>query len=343
LTLSSGFDEQYDLIKSETALRAQSDASNVGSLLDEDMPGMSFAPLVPLRAWSATLPPASPEPPKILGSSIRQGIAAQPPDDSLAARQAYRKPPRVQQKTPPTMGQATPIFNREDQSRAMSPSTNRLSSVRPVTQNQRPNVGIQQLAQNPTPEFLKEVKARFRKLMTGLQGFPGEVVVQAEIGRIILRKVKSQFITSDDNAESFSQKDVLAQLLPGSERANSHVQTLFTNILTTLPTDISYLVSIKGQSDRAMWQQTAAESSVVYEISCHNEALAGYNPFTVEINGETFDTRIKTRYDFGAINVHGILRHWDFRMVAFGFGDDEENEKLYGDFARAIQRSLYIP
>ena len=96
-------------------------------------------------------------------------------------------------------------------------------------------------------------------------------------------------------------------------------------------------------ADIPLWDQDATESSVIYEISCHNEALAGWNPFSIEIDGDMFVTRIKTRYDFGAISVHGIKRHWDFRMVAFGFGDDEQNETLYGDFARAIQCSLYIP
>lgn len=327
-----------------TSLCTQSNASNWGSLLDEDMPRMSFAPLVPSRASPASLPPTSLEPSKLLRTNIHPDIAA--PLPSLSQQKSLvpieqRLSEVPQQNMRPTTSQKTPQLDLENRNREKSPSTNIISTICPKIQNQQPKVGVQQLAHGPTPEFLRELKTSFVKLMTGLQGFPGEVIVQTEFGRIILRKVNSQFVTSDDNAESFSQKEVLSQLLPGSQTVGSHA--FFTNILTTLPMDIGYLVGIKGRTDRAMWEQTAAESSIVYEISCHNEAIAGYNPFTIEINGKTFDTRIKTRYDFGAVNVHGILRHWDFRMVAFGFGDDEQNEKLYGDFMRAIKYSLYIP
>lgn len=200
----------------------------------------------------------------------------------------------------------------------------------------------QSLGPDPSPEFITGINDSFKSLMIGLQGFPGEVVVQAELGKLILRKVNPKFITTDHKPQSFPSKDLLAQLVPGSAKAGKSGQAFFTNILTTLSTDANYLVDMKNQAGQPMWEKNAAESSIIYEIFCLGEGVSGGNPFTVEIDGTDFSMRIKTRYDFGSINVHGTLRHWDFSLVAFGFGDEEQNEKLYGDFARAIQRSLYI-
>jgi hypothetical protein len=196
---------------------------------------------------------------------------------------------------------------------------------------------------DPTQAFLINAQTSFKHLVTGLQGFPGELHVQAEFGRVILRKINSRYVTLNENLESFPPQEILSQLLPNPEKNGNQIRTLFTNTLTTLSSDVSYLVDMNAATGQPMWEKTAVDSSLIYEISCHNERLAGWNPFTIEIDGETFRTRIKTRFDFGAVYVHGTLRHWDFRMIAFGFGDEDQNETLYGDFARAIQRSLHIP
>ena len=192
-------------------------------------------------------------------------------------------------------------------------------------------------------KFLIETQTNFKHLMSGLQGFSGEVLVQAEFGRIVLRKSNPRCVTINDNFESFPPQEILAELLPNPVTDRNQTRTFFTNTLSTLSSDISYLVDIKDQTGQSIWERTPAGSSLVYEISCHNERLSGWNPFTIEIDGETFSIRIKTRYDFGAVYVHSTLRHWDFRINAFGFGDEEQHETLYNDFAKAIQRSLFIP
>lgn len=196
---------------------------------------------------------------------------------------------------------------------------------------------------DPTPAFFKEINSSFSKLVTGLQGFPGEVVIRAELGRIILRKANRRFIAVEDDPESFPSQELLNQLLPNPQKTGKPVRTLFTNVLTTLPTDIDYIVDMKNRAGELMWEQNTKDLSITYEISCHSERVLPWSRFSIEIDGDTFDMRIKTRYNFGSINVHGTQRHWDFRIVAFGFGDNELNEGLYGDFARAIQRSLHIP
>lgn len=213
----------------------------------------------------------------------------------------------------------------------------------PATQSSQSQRTVQPLILDPIPEFFTDINASFRDLIRGLQGFPGEVVVQAEFGRIILRKINSRLITSEETLESFPSQELLDLLLPKTPKNGNQGTTFFSNILTILPTDMTYLVDMKNRDGEPMWENKLAEWSIFYEISCHNEGLAGWHPFSIEIDGETFSTRIKTRYDFGALNIHGTRRHWDFRLVAFGFGNDEQNKELYEDFASDIQTSLYIP
>jgi hypothetical protein len=317
------------------------------------MPKLAFAPLQPSRKSSVSLSSGSMTPLVSRSASpLKLIAAAKNPSSNQSTCSSTRSNPgeTLQGGSQPTTRKYDKIINpkaikpsEEDQRAADQPHEKTGMLIPPSDQIHRSLGTVQQVTLDPTPAFLTEINSSFRKLVTGLQGFPGEVVVQAELGRIILRKLNRRFIAVEDDPESFPPEELLNQLLPNSQKKEKLGRTLFTNVLTTLPTDIDYLVDMKNRAGEPMWEQNAKDSSVTYEISCHNEKVLPWSRFSIEIDGETFDTRIKTRYDFGAINVHGTQRHWDFRMVAFGFGDSEQNEELYGDFARAIQRSLYIP
>lgn len=296
------------------------------SLLDEEIPRMHFTPLQPLKRPSALSP--------------SKALASTPPK---ADSEAYPVVAGTESSTAKIKIQDPKRSGKKDKEKGKTLEIPVLPalSASPITHQTK---GDKQPG-NPDPaqQFLTGVKTSFKRLMTGLQGFPGEILVQAEFGRIILRKINSRYVTSNDNLESFPSQEILTQLLPNPEKDGNEVRTFFTNTLSTLSSDIGYLVDMKAQTGQPMWEKNTAKSSVIYKISCHNERLSGWNPFTIEIDGEIFSTRIKTIYDFGAIYIHGTLRHWDFRITASGFGDEEQNEVQYGDFARAIQRSLYIP
>jgi hypothetical protein len=196
---------------------------------------------------------------------------------------------------------------------------------------------------DPIPEFTSVMNATLERMADIMRGFRGEVVIQAEFGRLIMSHIPANLILSPDSLQSSPEAEVRNLLLPNVQDPTNSTGVFFSPVLTTLPNDVNYLVDMKNRAGEAMWEQNTHSWSVIYEIVCHDTRNPGSNEFSVEINGETFNARIKTRRHFGAINVHGTRRHWDFRIAAFGFGNKESNDKLYGNFARAIQKSLYIP
>ena len=196
---------------------------------------------------------------------------------------------------------------------------------------------------DPIPEFTSVMNAALERMADIMRGFRGEVVIQAEFGRLIMSHIPANLIPSPDSLQSSPEAEVRSLLLPNLQDPTNSTRVFFSPVLTTLPNDVNYLVDMKNPAGEAMWEQNTHNWSVIYEIVCHDTRNPGSNEFSVEINGETFNAQIKTRRHFGAINVHGTRRHWDFRIAAFGFGNKERNDKLYGDFARAIQKSLYIP
>jgi hypothetical protein len=328
-------------------------ANLVRSLLDDDMPRIAIAPLQPLRQVSALLALEALSDPTELAVSVTYPNITTNNSSShrLKASLTEELPAEKLEQTSElstrechmTTNQKAIRFSQEDQGARQHAENSGLCVPHPASHLAQSQHTDQPLALDPVPEFFTDIKANFRGLIQGLQGFPGEVVVQAEFGRIILRRINSRFITSEDILESFPSQELLDLLLPKPPKAGKQGITFFSNILTILPADMTYLVDLKNRDGEPMWEKKLAEWSIFYEISCHNEGLPGWHPFSIEIDGETFSTRIKTRYDFGALNVHGTRRHWDFRLVAFGFGDDEQNKVLYEDFASAIQSSLYIP
>lgn len=310
------------------------------------MPEISAVPLLPLRFSSSPSPSKSSE-----GSECLQAVM--PHSQQLIIHQNSSSNLFIVDNVPASKesqgvnicrdtSQTLSKFNHSNPTLETSPGQLRPSSRPQSPQVQHPKGDAQPLVHELNPEFVTQMKTNFRNMMTGLQGFPGEVTVQAEFGRIILRKVNPMLNSQQNTTEGLLPNEMLSNLTPNTDIPNNQTQIFFTNILTTLPTDANYLLSLKSQTGQPLWEENAKETSVIYEISCHNEAQSGWNPFSIEIDRETFVANIKTRYDFGAINVHGVLRHWDFRLAAFGFGD-EGNEEQYGEFASAIQRSLYIP
>jgi hypothetical protein len=344
---------QDDLFQSKAADLARVKKTHAARyILDEDVPGLTLTPLMPSRLSSASQSELVSSTKLSVIREVSSATTTQTSSDNATVSSLPHKlsqetqtetSKRPTKKKHTTTNQKTSNPTQQDQKEEPRSRALELSISPSASRASQPKGDTRPFVQDPASGFATEADTSFRSLMKGLQGFPGEIIVQAEFGRIILRKIDPSFVTSDNNLESFPQKEILAQLLPNSGKAGNPGRAFFSSILTTLSTDATYLVGMKNRTGTPIWEQNAAETSVIYEISCHDEGLSGWNPFSIEIDGSTFNTRIKTRYDFGAINVHGTLRHWDFRIVAFGFGDDAQNEKLYGDFARAIQQSLYIP
>jgi hypothetical protein len=101
---------------------------------------------------------------------------------------------------------------------------------------------------DPLPEFVKEINQSFATMMERAQGFRGEVEVQAEFGRVLLNNIHRKHITSRESTDTLHSTEQLQSMLldegPGFD-------TFFTNILTTAPGEIPYLLNLTDR-ERAL-------------------------------------------------------------------------------------------
>jgi hypothetical protein len=194
---------------------------------------------------------------------------------------------------------------------------------------------------DPLPAFMGILDVNFDELVRGVREFQGEVIVQAEFGRLLAKRIHSRFITRQGNESSHVPKELLGILEPPTGAAPS---VFFTKVLTTLPADITYLVEIKDRRGDRMWKHQQSSSDVLYEILCLDRRQARHHPFTVEVDGDKLNlgARAKTRRKMGSINVHGIKRHWDFRIAATGVATLEDTDPAYAGLANAVSRTLNI-
>lgn len=194
---------------------------------------------------------------------------------------------------------------------------------------------------DPIPEFIGNIDMSFGELLQGLRSFQGELNIQAEFGRILLKGVPRKYITRGESEASIEPGSALGLL----ENSNGVLpMPVFTKVLTTLPPDISYLVEMKDRHGNIIWEQQQSGWDVFYEILCVDCRTTRHRPFTIEIDGEKLDTvAVKIRREFGAINVHGVKRQWDFRIAATGVEDSENADPAYTELAKAVKSSLYIP
>ena len=192
---------------------------------------------------------------------------------------------------------------------------------------------------DPLPGFVKQVEASFAEMMQGIQGFRGELVVQAEFGRILLQNVHEKVLSYKEADRLFDGENIRAMM---NERHLSGTQTYFTKIVSQLPADMIALVEMKDATGRELWDHRPSSWNVTYEFNYHVTAAAKLTEFIIEIDAETFVTSIKSRKSLGNIHVHGTKRHFDFSITAAGF-EVQDSDQKYGELASAIENSLYIP
>jgi len=192
---------------------------------------------------------------------------------------------------------------------------------------------------DPLPEFLRDINVGFEEMMAGLRGSRGILQVQADFGRLLIRGVNPEFVADIGRERHYQNADRILDTIERSER-----NILLSKLLTTTPSDVHYLVDLKDSKGQRLWKERS-EWKVLYEFFGHNESFPGYRPFSIEVGGEDFKSRIKVKSELGEINVHGTKRHWDFRLAAVGFETDDygKNEELCGELERAIASTIYIP
>lgn len=194
---------------------------------------------------------------------------------------------------------------------------------------------------DPLPDFIERLNVSFDELIRdpGLRGFRGHIVVQAEFGRAIMRGFPRKRISGKESDFLLEQEDVHRMLVNNPMHGPS---TFFTNVLTTVPAEIQFMVDMKTTGGKRLWQ-TAPSWSINYEFIYTDQSISPPAPFVIKIDAETFVPQVKTRRTLGNIYVHGTKRHWDFRINATGYESSRALEEVYGQLASEIESSLYIP
>jgi hypothetical protein len=192
---------------------------------------------------------------------------------------------------------------------------------------------------DPIPEFIQAMEENFRYLMQPAQGFRGQVQVQAEFGRILLNSINRKHITPKGATDNTKSSEQLQSIFGSEEFA------VFTNVLSTSPGEMPYLVNQTDSKGNGLWDMTEqAEWTVEYDF-CFVDRLAshGKSRFRVVINGENFAMRIEKARRLDDIYVHGTCRHWDIKISAIGIESEESLRQKYDPLAQAILSSLHVP
>jgi hypothetical protein len=176
--------------------------------------------------------------------------------------------------------------------------------------------------------------------MEGIPGFRGQVTVQAEFGRILLRRLLKKVVSTKE-ADHSLDPEYLRTLLPKTPNGPKGPIVFFTNVLTSVPAETEHIANMRARDGQAMWVGKRANWTVTCEFLVTDMKTA--RPFTIEMDAETFVSQIKIRHDLGRSYVHGIKRQWDFQLAVAGFEVGKNVDHSYGDLSDAINRTLFIP
>lgn len=193
-------------------------------------------------------------------------------------------------------------------------------------------------AEDPSAEFIEEFKSNFDRMMKGLRGYRGALTIEAQFGRIMLRYFNSSRLT-DKDCEKVYDADYLRKMLfsPTAKGPTCY----FTPVLTTIPGDVRHVLATVDVAGSSLWDERGPKWKVIYEFSFRSGT--GHR-FTVQIDAESFSTKIKSPRELANIYIHGTHRYNDIRVMAAGCdsSDDCKLQDAYGDLARALESSLWI-
>ncbi|KAF7899192.1 uncharacterized protein EAF01_008405 [Botrytis porri] len=195
--------------------------------------------------------------------------------------------------------------------------------------------------------FLKNFEVLLSGLMSPVRGFRGEVKVHIDFGRILLGNLPVKIVSKEEQNKPYDEDSITPHLYPslgGKLREGDGPEVTFTNILTALEADTTFLLNLKNNEGVRLWSEKCSEWKVTYEFTCLE--LRTDKLFTIEIDAETFETHIVVLKRCGGTYVHGTMRHWDLQLHIEGIEDEEDirsNWPGFDDLATEMQQTLYIP
>ncbi|KAF5876184.1 uncharacterized protein Bfra_002586 [Botrytis fragariae] len=199
----------------------------------------------------------------------------------------------------------------------------------------------------PQESFLKNFEVIFSSLVSPVRGLRGEVKVNIDFGRILLGNLPVKIVSKEEQNKPYDEDFIVPHLYPplvGKLREGDGPEVTFTNILTSLEADTTFLSNLKNNEGVRLWSEKCSEWKVTYEFTCLE--LRTDKLFTIEIDAETFETHIVVLKRYGGTYVHGTMRHWDLQLNVEGIEDEEDVRSNWPGFdglATEMQRTLYIP
>jgi hypothetical protein len=187
------------------------------------------------------------------------------------------------------------------------------------------------ISQDPSEMFLKSIK-EMSKVVLSLRNWRGNIRLEAQFGRILIRKSPERFL---EPGNSFEAEMVIQHLL---NEGPQQPMVNFTNILTTTPSEVQYLVEMKDAKGNLMWLSTEMRA-VKYEFDWTDEKSK--DSYQLEIDADTFISRVKfDSWTTGQVLVHCPMRLWDFSINASRFcSPNPDNVGLHSE----ICSSLCVP
>ncbi|KAH6670732.1 hypothetical protein B0J14DRAFT_102216 [Halenospora varia] len=192
---------------------------------------------------------------------------------------------------------------------------------------------------DPVPEFCQEVSAYYEQLLQDLRGFRGQLTIQADFGCILMTGIYQGHVADGDSKDRVVSSQTVTSHLGPARNGAIQPSTFFTNKLTTLNSEAEFLVKMKDSQGEPLWESAACSWNIVYEFLYFDKKTG--TSFTIEIDGETFNTQVKAHHSLGRLYIHGTKRHWDFKIEAKGAEILQIEE--YRGLAGELEKSLYIP
>ena len=194
---------------------------------------------------------------------------------------------------------------------------------------------------DPSTTFQRSLNNKFEELIGKLRVYRGELVVEAEFGRIMLRKehIPEKFITVQEKHTIAKKMEEMESGLLGKK-----TRRYFTNVLTAHSDDIHYLIDMRHDAGNKMWVQMPMPKKVEYTFLFIDKKQPWIGGFAIDIDAETFETSIKmSPQNLGVIYVHGTKRHWDFRILAKAISNSSKTiDKSFEELAKTLKESLVI-
>ncbi|MCJ1469281.1 hypothetical protein MMC07_007914 [Pseudocyphellaria aurata] len=135
----------------------------------------------------------------------------------------------------------------------------------------------------------------------------GPIKLRAEVGRILINHMSG--------SAEYKKKPFLpsewSQVFP-AKKGSSKLESLFTNLLTTSPTDAQFVLNLKLDTGRQMFSESPIKRKVTYRFEC---STTTDDQIIVEVDERGSYEVLCNKYLIGALNWHFPRRFWDARLT----------------------------